>query len=40
MVTIKVTNLIDFVADIFGHAEFLVPTPSYASDPSWGPLLQ
>jgi TolB protein len=29
-----------YMTDIFGHAEFLVPTPSYASDPSWGPLLQ
>jgi TolB protein len=28
-----------YMTDIFGHAEFLVPTPSYASDPSWGPLL-
>jgi TolB protein len=27
------------MADIFGHAEFTVPTPDYASDPSWGPLL-
>ena len=29
-----------YMTDIFGHAEFLVPTPNYASDPSWGPLLQ
>jgi len=29
-----------YMADIFGHGEFLVPTPSYASDPSWGPLLK
>jgi TolB protein len=29
-----------YMADIFGHGEFLVPTPSYASDPSWGPLLR
>jgi TolB protein len=28
-----------FMADIFGHGEFPVPTPSYASDPAWGPLL-
>ena len=28
-----------FMADIFGHGEFQVPTPGYASDPSWGPLL-
>jgi TolB protein len=29
-----------FMADIFGrHPEFAVPTPSYASDPAWGPLL-
>ena len=28
-----------YMTDIFGHGEFLVPTPSYASDPSWGPLL-
>ena len=29
-----------YMADIFGHAEFVVPTPSYASDPSWGPLMR
>ena len=29
-----------FMADIFGHSEFPVPTPSYASDPSWGPLMK
>ena len=23
----------------YGHGEFLVPTPDYASDPSWGPLM-
>ena len=23
----------------FGHGEFQVPTPGYASDPSWGPLM-
>jgi len=28
-----------YMADIFGHAEFPVPTPGYASDPSWGPLM-
>ena len=28
-----------FMADIYGHGEFAVPTPSYASDPSWGPLM-
>jgi TolB protein len=28
-----------YMADIFGHGEFVVPTPSYASDPSWGPLM-
>lgn len=28
-----------YMRDLFGRAEFLVPTPSYASDPSWGPLL-
>ena len=27
------------MADVFGRAEFAVPTPAYASDPSWGPLL-
>jgi TolB protein len=25
--------------DIFGRQEFAVPTPSYASDPAWSPLL-
>jgi len=29
-----------YMTDIFGHAEFLVPTPNYGSDPSWGPLIQ
>jgi TolB protein len=29
-----------FMADIFGHGEFQVPTPGYASDPAWGPLLK
>jgi TolB protein len=28
-----------FMRDVFGRAEFPVPTPSYASDPAWGPLL-
>ncbi len=28
-----------YMRDLFGRAEFLVPTPSYASDPAWGPLL-
>ena len=28
-----------YMADIFGHGEYVVPTPSYASDPSWGPLM-
>jgi TolB protein len=28
-----------YMADIFGHGEFPVPTPGYASDPSWGPLM-
>jgi TolB protein len=28
-----------YMTDIFGHGEFLVPTPNYASDPSWGPLM-
>jgi len=28
-----------FMTDVFGRAEFQVPTPSYASDPAWGPLL-
>ncbi len=29
-----------YMADVFGHGEFQVPTPSYASDPAWGPLLK
>jgi TolB protein len=29
-----------YMADIFGHGEFQVPTPGYASDPSWGPMLK
>ena len=28
-----------FMVDIFGQGEFPVPTPSYASYPSWGPLM-
>jgi TolB protein len=28
-----------YMTDIFGRGEFLVPTPSYASDPAWSPLL-
>ncbi len=28
-----------YMTDIFGHGEFLVPSPDYASDPSWGPLM-
>jgi TolB protein len=28
-----------YMTDVFGRAEFPVPTPSYASDPSWSPLL-
>jgi TolB protein len=28
-----------YMTDIFGHGEFLTPTPNYASDPSWGPLM-
>jgi TolB protein len=27
------------MSDIFGKAEFPVPTPAYASDPAWSPLL-
>jgi TolB protein len=27
-----------FMADVFGRAEFQVPTPSFGSDPSWSPL--
>ncbi len=29
-----------FMTDVFGHAEFPVPTPNYGSDPSWSPLLK
>ncbi len=28
-----------FMTDVFGRSEFQVPTPSYASDPAWSPLL-
>jgi len=28
-----------YMTDIFGHGEFLVPTPNYASDPLCGPLM-
>ncbi|PNG26948.1 Tol-Pal system beta propeller repeat protein TolB [Methylocella silvestris] len=28
-----------YMVDVFGRGEFLVPTPSYASDPTWSPLL-
>jgi TolB protein len=28
-----------FTIDITGHNELKVPTPSYASDPAWSPLL-
>ena len=27
------------MTDIFGRGQFPVPTPAYASDPAWGPLL-
>ncbi|MCX7899447.1 MAG: Tol-Pal system protein TolB, partial [Methylocystis sp.] len=27
------------MVDVFGRSEFPVPTPGYASDPAWGPLL-
>ncbi|MGA8173084.1 MAG: Tol-Pal system beta propeller repeat protein TolB [Methylocystis sp.] len=27
-----------YMVDVFGRAEFQVPTPGYASDPAWGPL--
>ncbi|MDX7953954.1 Tol-Pal system beta propeller repeat protein TolB [Lichenihabitans sp. Uapishka_5] len=27
-----------YMVDVFGRGEFLVPTPSFASDPNWGPL--
>jgi len=28
-----------FMTDVFGRAEFPVPTPGFASDPSWSALL-
>jgi TolB protein len=28
-----------YMRDILGRGEFVVPTPSYGSDPAWGPLL-
>ncbi len=28
-----------YMIDVFGRGEFLVPTPSFASDPTWSPLL-
>lgn len=28
-----------YMTDVFGRQEFVVPTPSYASDPAWSPLL-
>jgi TolB protein len=28
-----------YMTDVFGHAEFPVPTPNYASDPAWSPIL-
>jgi TolB protein len=28
-----------YMMDVFGRGEFPVPTPSFASDPAWGPLL-
>ncbi|HLH11326.1 MAG TPA: Tol-Pal system beta propeller repeat protein TolB [Methylovirgula sp.] len=28
-----------FMIDVFGRSEFQVPTPAYASDPAWSPLL-
>ena len=28
-----------YMVDIFGRGEFAVPTPSFGSDPAWGPLL-
>lgn len=29
-----------YMANILGRGEFLVPTPSFASDPSWSPLIR
>ena len=28
-----------YMVDVFGRSETLVPTPGFASDPAWGPLL-
>jgi len=28
-----------YMMDVFGRGEFPVPTPSFASDPAWSPLL-
>ena len=28
-----------YMMDVFGRGEFVVPTPSFGSDPAWGPLL-
>ena len=28
-----------YMMDVYGRAKFPVPTPSYGSDPAWGPLL-
>ncbi len=28
-----------YMTDVYGRQEFVVPTPSYASDPAWSPLL-
>ncbi|MBX3524740.1 MAG: Tol-Pal system protein TolB [Rhodoblastus sp.] len=27
------------MTDVYGRSDFVVPTPSFASDPAWGPLL-
>jgi TolB protein len=27
-----------YIVDVLGRSETLVPTPSYESDPAWGPL--
>jgi TolB protein len=27
-----------YMVDVFGRAEFQLPSPSFASDPAWGPL--
>ncbi len=28
-----------YMSDVFGRAQFPIPTPNFASDPAWGPLL-